>query len=264
MEPIDLCGRVIPHHLIDVLEPTEDFNVVIFQKMAKQALAGIYERGHIPIIAGGTGFYIQALVYDIDFMENDSDCGLRTELEQTAAKMGAEHMHQMLQDIDPVAAEQIHANNVKRVIRAIEFYKMTGKRISEHNETEKKRKSPYHFFYYVLNTDREILYNRIEKRVDQMVKEGLIEEVESLANMGCNRNMVSMQGLGYKEILDYLEGKCSLEEAIYTLKRDTRHFAKRQITWFKREKNVRWLNLPDFDNDRELIVKHILAEFYEE
>ena len=254
----------VPHHLIDVLEPTEEFNVVIFQKMAKQALAGIYERGHIPIIAGGTGFYIQALVYDIDFMENDSDCGLRTELEQTAAKMGAEHMHQMLQDIDPVAAEQIHANNVKRVIRAIEFYKMTGKRISEHNETEKKRKSPYHFFYYVLNTDREILYNRIEKRVDQMVKEGLIEEVESLANMGCNRNMLSMQGLGYKEILDYLEGKCSLEEAIYTLKRDTRHFAKRQITWFKREKNVRWLNLPDFDNDRELIVKHILAEFYEE
>lgn len=254
----------VPHHLIDILEPTEEFNVVIFQKMAKQALAGIYERGHIPIIAGGTGFYIQALVYDIDFMENDSDCGLRTELEQTAAKMGAEYMHQMLQDIDSVAAEQIHTNNVKRVIRAIEFYKMTGKRISEHNETEKKRKSPYHFFYYVLNTDRKILYNRIERRVDQMVKEGLIEEVQGLANMGCNRNMVSMQGLGYKEILDYLEGRCSLEEAIYTLKRDTRHFAKRQITWFKREKNVRWLNLPDFDNDREKILNYILAEFYEE
>lgn len=253
----------VPHHLIDILEPTEEFNVVLFQKMAKEALYGIYERGNIPIIAGGTGFYIQALVYDIDFMENGYLPQVRKELEQAAAQMGAEYVHQMLRSIDPAAADQIHANNVKRVIRAIEFYKMTGKRISDHNETERKKKSPYDFFYYVLNTDRATLYNRIEQRVDQMIEQGLVEEVKKLAEMGCTRAMVSMQGLGYKEILDYLEGQCSLEDAVSILKRDTRHFAKRQITWFKREKNVQWLNLPDFNNDREQILKHILTEFYE-
>lgn len=250
----------IPHHLIDVLEPTKEFHVVIFQKMAKEALAGIYERGRIPIVVGGTGFYIQALAYDIDFTESEDDSSLRRELEQTAKEKGAEYLHQMLKEVDPVSAEQIHANNQKRVIRAIEFYRQTGTRISEHNQAERQKQSPYDLFYYVLNMDRQLLYERIDKRVDQMIEDGLVEEVKKLAAMGCTRNMVSMQGLGYKEILDYLEGTCSLEEAIYIMKRDTRHFAKRQLTWFKRERDVRWLNLWEFGNDREKVLEHVLSE----
>lgn len=253
----------IPHHLIDVLEPTEDFNVVIFQKMAKEALTRIYERGRIPVIAGGTGFYIQSLVYDIDFTENDSDLSLRRELETAASGKGPEYIHQMLREIDPVSAEQIHANNIKRVIRAIEFYKKTGRRISEHNQTERRKQTPYDLFYYVLNIDRKVLYERIDRRVDEMIKQGLVEEVKHLAGLGCTRDMVSMQGLGYKEILDYLEGRCSLDEAVYTIKRDTRHFAKRQITWFKRERDVRWLNWEEFEGSPKRILEYILAEIRE-
>lgn len=254
----------IPHHLIDVLEPTEEFNVVIFQKMAKEALEGIYDRGRVPIVVGGTGFYIQALAYDIDFTENDSDNSLRRELEETAREKGGEYLHQILEEVDPAAAAQIHANNIKRVIRAIEFYRQTGTRISEHNQTERQKQSPYDLFYYVLNEERQILYERIDRRVDQMIHDGLVEEVKSLARMGCTRTMVSMQGLGYKEILDYLEGACSLEEAIYIMKRDTRHFAKRQITWFKRERDVRWLNLWEFGDDREKVLEYILSELKSE
>ena len=253
----------IPHHLIDVLEPTEDFNVVIFQKMAKEALTRIYERGRIPVIAGGTGFYIQSLVYDIDFTENDSDLSLRRELEMAASGKGPEYIHQMLREIDPVSAEQIHANNIKRVIRAIEFYKKTGRRISEHNQTERRKQTPYDLFYYVLNIDRKVLYERIDRRVDEMIKQGLVEEVKHLAGLGCTRDMVSMQGLGYKKILDYLEGRCSLDEAVYTIKRDTRHFAKRQITWFKRERDVRWLNWEEFEGSPKRILEYILAEIRE-
>lgn len=253
----------VPHHLIDVLDPTEDFNVVTFQRMAKEAMEGIYDRGHIPIVAGGTGFYIQALLYDIDFTENDGDTSIRQELEQLAAEKGAQHLHEMLRQIDPASAEAIHANNVKRVIRAVEFYRQTGKQISVHNEAERTKESPYQFLYYVLNTDRPVLYERIDRRVDIMMEQGLVEEVKKLADMGCTRGMVSMQGLGYKEILDYLDGKCTLEEAVYILKRDTRHFAKRQITWFKRERDVRWLNLPEFGNDREKVLEKILDDVKE-
>ena len=203
----------VPHHLIDVLEPTEEFNVVIFQKMARKAIKEIYGRGRIPIVAGGTGFYIQALAYDIDFTENKDDPAVRRELEQTAKEKGAEYLHQMLKEVDPVSAEQIHANNIKRVVRAIEFYRQTGTKISEHNQAERQKKTPYDLFYYVLNMERQALYERIDKRVDQMLDDGLVEEVKRLAAMGCTRDMVSMQGLGYKEILDYLDGQCSLSEA---------------------------------------------------
>ena len=250
----------VPHHLIDVLEPEEEFNVVVFQKLAKEALTGIYERGHIPIIVGGTGFYIQALLYDIDFTENDGDTAIRRELEKLAQTQGAGCLHQMLQEIDPESAAAIHQNNVKRVIRAIEFYRQTGKKISLHNEQEREKQSPYQFLYYVLDTDRKTLYERIDRRVDLMVEHGLVDEVKHLADMGCTRDMVSMQGLGYKEILDYLSGEIPLEEAVYILKRDTRHFAKRQITWFKRERDVRWLELEQFQNDRKKVLEHILDE----
>ena len=250
----------VPHHLIDVLEPEEEFNVVVFQKLAKEALTGIYERGHIPIIVGGTGFYIQALLYDIDFTENDGDTAIRRELEKLAQTQGAGCLHQMLQEIDPESAAAIHQNNVKRVIRAIEFYRQTGKKISLHNEQEREKQSPYQFLYYVLDTDRKTLYERIDRRVDRMMEHGLVDEVKHLADMGCTRDMVSMQGLGYKEILDYLSEEISLEEAVYILKRDPRHFAKRQITWFKRERDVRWLELEQFQNDRKKVLEHILDE----
>jgi tRNA dimethylallyltransferase len=253
----------VPHHLIDVLEPNEEFNVTVFQTMAKTAVEEIYSRGHIPIVVGGTGFYIQALLNDIDFTENGEDSSIRKELEKLADEKGADYLHGMLLNIDPESAEQIHANNIKRVIRAIEYYRQTGERISEHNKRERKKESPYNFLYFVVNTDRDTLYQRIDKRVDQMVEQGLVEEVKQLKDSGCTRDMVSMQGLGYKEILDYLQGEYSLEDALYFLKRDTRHFAKRQITWFKREKDVRWLNLPDYDYDLDKVLEKMIEDISE-
>ncbi|MBQ8147861.1 MAG: tRNA (adenosine(37)-N6)-dimethylallyltransferase MiaA [Lachnospiraceae bacterium] len=244
----------IPHYLIDVLEPTEDFNVVRFQQMAKEALEKIYAEGSIPIVVGGTGFYIQALLYDINFEENDEDTAYRQELQRLAEEKGAEFLHDMLAKVDPESAKAIHANNIKRVIRALEFYEQTGTCISAHNEEQRQKESPYNFLYFVLNDDRQLLYERIDKRIDIMLEQGLVEEVQNLMNNGCERDMVSMQGLGYKEILEYLEGKCTLDEAIYILKRDTRHFAKRQITWFKRERDVHWLNRQNYTGEEDMLV----------
>lgn len=237
----------VPHHLIDVLEPAEEFNVVLFQKMARQAAEEIESRGHIPILVGGTGFYIQALLYNIDFAENDEDRRLRRSLEEIAKEQGASALYEKLRAVDPESCEIIHANNVKRVIRAIEFYEKTGKKISAHNREQRQNISPYRFAYFVLNDDREKIYRQIDQRVNLMMERGLVEEVRALRAMGCSRGMVSMQGLGYKEILSYLEGEISQEEAVYLIKRDTRHFAKRQLTWFKREKEVTWIEKNVFD-----------------
>jgi len=233
----------VPHHLVNVLEPWEEFNVVRFQQMAKNACEQIWGRGHIPIVTGGTGFYIQALLYDIDFTENDENTAFRTEMEELAAREGGEVLYERLKQVDPVSAEVIHANNIKRVIRALEFYEKTGIPISAHNEEQKQKESPYAFLYAVLTRDRTVLYERIDRRVDMMMEQGLLEEVRSLKERGCTRQMVAMQGLGYKEILDYLDGKLSLEEAVYIIKRDTRHFAKRQMTWFRREKDVTFVEM---------------------
>ncbi len=248
----------IPHYLVDELEPWEEFHVVRFQQMAKAALEKIYARGHIPIVVGGTGFYIQALLYDIDFSENDGDDSYRRSLEEEARTLGGERLHDRLKEVDPKAAVQIHAHNVKRLIRALEFYHQTGQPISEHNERERQRESPYRFVYFVLNDDRKKLYHRIDRRVDKMLEDGLADEVKALREMGCTRQMVSMQGLGYKEILAYLCGEMSLDEAVYTLKRDTRHFAKRQITWFKREKEVIWMNKEEYGYNEERILEEML------
>ena len=250
----------VKHYLIDVLEPTKDFNVATFKEMAVAAMKEIYSKGKIPIITGGTGFYIQAVLYDIDFTQTDEDTQLREELEQIAGQKGAEYLHQMLRECDPKSAEMIHANNVKRVIRALEFYHLSGGKISEHNEKERQKESPYHFAYFVLNDERERLYRRINQRVDIMLEQGLVEEVKKLKDMGYHKKMVSMQGLGYKEILDYLEGECTLEEAIYRIKRDTRHFAKRQLTWFRREREVLWVNKPDFQYNNDKMLDYIIAE----
>lgn len=239
----------VPHHLIDVLDPREDFNVVRFQKMCKEAMEEIYRRGRVPILVGGTGFYIQAVLRDIDFTEEEEDSGYRKELADFAAEYGAEALHNRLCEVDGPSAEAIPPGNVKRVIRALEYYHLTGERISEHNERERSREDAYNACYFVLNDDRDRLYERIEKRVDQMLEEGLVAEVEQLREMGCRRGQTAMQALGYKEILKYLEGECSLEEAVYLIKRDTRHFAKRQLTWFRREKDVIWLDRTKFPEE---------------
>ena len=249
----------IPHHLIDILEPSEEFNVVLFQQLAKRAMDGIYERGHIPILTGGTGFYIQALLYDIDFTDNDEDTALRKDLEEIAKTQGSEALYERLRQIDPESCEIIHANNTKRVIRAIEFYEKTGMKISEHNKVQRQNSSPYNFAYFVLNDDRDKLYGKIEARVDAMIEQGLVEEVRRLAAMGCTSRMVSMQGLGYKEILDYLDGHITLDEAVYLIKRDTRHFAKRQLTWFRRERDTIMVNKPDFSYDNDRILDYIIT-----
>ena len=236
----------IPHHLVDVLEPWEEFNVVRFQQMAKAACEEIWGRGHIPIVTGGTGFYIQALLYDIDFTKNDEDTAFRTQMEQLAStEEGRNELYLRLKQVDPASALAIHANNIKRVIRALEFYEKTGTPISAHNEEQKQKESPYVFLYAVLSRDRAVLYDRIDRRVDIMMQQGLVEEVQRLMAQGCTRQMVAMQGLGYKEIIDHLDGKLSLEEAVYIIKRDTRHFAKRQMTWFRREKDVTFIEMDD-------------------
>ena len=208
----------VKHYLIDEFEPDEEFHVVKFVERAKEHLEEIYAEEKIPIIAGGTGFYIQALLYDIDFTEQECDEAYRAELEQLAAEKGADYLHNMLREVDPASADAIHANNIKRVIA-----------------------------YFVLTDERPHLYANIDKRVDLMIEQGLVDEVQKLKNMGFHRDMVSMQGLGYKEILDYLDGKTTLEEAIYIIKRETRHFAKRQLTWFRRERDVIWLDKQAYD-----------------
>lgn len=247
----------VRHYLIDELSPKEEFNVVKFQEYAKKYIEEIYARGRVPILTGGTGFYIQSVLYDIDFTETEENREYREYLEGLAKEKGPLFLHGELQKVDPLAAEQIHANNVKRVIRALEYFRETGEPISKHNEEERKKESPYNFAYFVLNDRRDVLYDRINKRIDMMLEAGLIEEVKRLKEEGCTRNMVSMQGLGYKEILDYLDGRCTLEEAVYILKRDTRHFAKRQLTWFKRERDVIWVNKDEFSYSEEKILAHM-------
>ena len=253
----------ISHYLIDCLSPFEEFSVRVFQDLAKEALEAIYAKGKTPILVGGTGFYIQALLYDIDFTENEDNTEIRMELERTAKEKGAHFLHEMLREIDSKAAEEIHENNVKRVIRAIEYYRLTNEKISEHNELQRQKESPYDGVFFVLTDERERLYKNIDKRVDCMISAGLVEEVKRLKDMGCHRNMVSMQGLGYKEILAYLDGEYDLEQAVYLIKRDTRHFAKRQLTWFRRERNVIWVDKAQFQHDVEKMIEFMVERISE-
>ena len=257
IRPEEMQG--VPHYLIDDLKPWDEFHVVRFQQMAKNAMEQIYANGHIPIVVGGTGFYIQALLYDIDFTGTAQDDTYRAELENLVKEKGAAYLHNMLRKVDLKSAEDIHANNVKRVIRALEYYRQTGQKMSEHNEEERRKESPYEFVYFVLNAPREQLYARIDRRVDQMIEEGLVDEVKHLKELGCTKEMVSMQGLGYKEILAYLDGKYDLDTAVYTIKRDTRHFAKRQLTWFRRERQVTWIQKEVYDYDEDRILKAMLS-----
>lgn len=253
----------IKHYLIDELSPEDEFNVFVFKDMAQKALEEIYAAGKIPIIAGGTGFYIQGLLYDIDFTEQEIDESYRQKLYDFAKENGNHALHEMLKDIDPESYKSIHENNVKRVIRALEYYNTTHEPISKHNARERQRVSPYNFAYFVLNDDRANLYSRIDRRVDIMVERGLIDEVKKLKNMGYTKDMVSMKGIGYKEILDYLDNECTLDEAIYKVKLESRRFAKRQLTWFRREKDTIWINKDEYSYDDNKILnklQEILAE----
>lgn len=256
IKPEEMGG--IPHHLIDILEPEEEFNVCLFEKLALEAMEQIYERGHIPVVVGGTGFYIQALLYQIDFTEEETDTAYRDKLWQLGEEKGNHYLHELLRKVDPESAEEIHENNRKRVIRALEFYENCDKPISTHNKEQRQKTSAYNSCYFVLTDDRKKLYERIESRVDQMLSKGLVDEVRTLKERGCNASMVSMQGLGYKEILEYLDGRCSLLEAVEKIKKETRHFAKRQLTWFRREKDVIWIDKQAFAYDEDAVLSCIL------
>ncbi len=248
----------IRHYLIDELYPDQEFNVAVFTKMAKGYIDEIYNKGKTPIIAGGTGFYIQALIKGNNFSEEQNDFSYRNELLQMAESKGNAFVYDILRQTDPEAAEKIHENNIKRVIRALEFYKLTGTRISEHNKAEAERGYAYNVFFAILNCDREKLYNRIELRIDKMISDGLVQEVENLLNLGYGESLVSMQGLGYKELVPYVKGHIPLETAIYNLKQNTRHFAKRQLTWFKNKCDGIWFRVDE--NDISCIIEGKLQD----
>ena len=250
----------VPHYLVDVLEPEEEFNVVRFQQMAEEAAERIWEKGKIPLVVGGTGFYIQALLYDIDFTENDGDESYRRQLEQKASdEEGASELYEMLKAVDLKAAQEIHPRNIKRIVRALEFYHQTGKKISEHNETQRQKMSPYNYAYFVLTDERSRLYERIDQRVDLMMEQGLLDEVRYLKKRGVRKDSTAMQGLGYKELYAYLDGEYPLDEAVRIIKRDTRHFAKRQLTWFKRERDVIWADKSVIGQDEQKLADYMLG-----
>ena len=248
----------ITHHLIDVLEPQDDFNVALFKELAKNAINEIQRKGKIPIIVGGTGFYIQSVLYDIDFTKENTNADYRKELEGLVKEKGEVYLHNMLKETDPDAAAEIHPNNTKRVMRDLEYFYLTGEKISVHNRRERAKKSPYDYCYFVLNDERENLYKSIDERVDKMLEAGLVDEVKKLKDMGLDRSFVSMQGLGYKEILSFLDEEITLDEAVYLIKRDTRHFAKRQLTWFRREGECIWIEKNKFDYDINKITDYMI------
>ncbi len=249
----------VPHHLIDILDPTEEFHVALFQKLAKEAVEDISSRGKIPLIVGGTGFYIQALLRDIDFTEKEDDPAYQDELWKKAESDGAGSLHEMLLECDPESAASIPAENIKRTIRALEYFHLTGEKFSVHNRRESQKPNAYNAAYFVLNDERETVYDRINRRVDIMMEAGLLSEVQRLLSEGVDPSCNSMQALGYRQICDHLAGKCTLEEAVDRIKQETRHFAKRQLTWFRREKDVIWVNRKEFDESTDRMLTYMLG-----
>lgn len=251
----------IPHHLIDILDPKEPFDVVRFQKLAKEAILDIQNRGKLPVLTGGTGFYIQSVLYDIDFSEEEEDHEIRKNLEEQALVLGPDRMHRMLSEVDPASAEAIPPGNVKRVIRALEYFRKNGRPISEHNAQQRRKESAWDSFYFVLTDERKVLYERIDRRVEKMFASGLVEEVSRLRRDGCTKDMVSMQGIGYRQVFDYLEGHATLQETVERIQKETRHFAKRQLTWFRREKDVIWLEKNRYE-DEDAVLNAILDRIH--
>lgn len=257
IKPEEMCG--IKHYLIDEFNPQDEFNVAVFKEKCNNYIEEIYSRGKVPLIVGGTGFYIQAVLYNIDFKEMKTDYAYRESLWSFVKEHGVYELHKKLEKIDKPSAASIHPNNVKRVIRALEYYKQTGTAISSHNEEERQKKPAYAFKYFVLNLPRDILYKRIDKRTRQMREDGLEDEVKSLIAKGCTKDMVSMQGLGYKEIINAIDSGTSVDDAFEKIKQETRHFAKRQLTWFRREKDVIWVEKDKFASEKELLA-YCIAE----
>ncbi len=254
----------VPHHLIDIINPKDPWNVVLFQQKAEAAALEISERGRLPFLVGGTGFYIQALLYGIDFTKTEEDSAFRREMEAIARSNGPLALHELLRKEDPEAAQQIHPNNIKRVIRALEFKRQTGQCISLHNEAEHQKRPVYDAVFFVLSPPREVLYRRIDERVDRMMRDGLPEEVRRLYNAGLREEDVSMQGLGYRQLIRYLDGRDTLEEAVRQIKIQTRHFAKRQLTWFHRERGVIWIDPCEFSGVQALAgrMEEMIEEHY--
>ncbi|MGJ0846722.1 tRNA (adenosine(37)-N6)-dimethylallyltransferase MiaA [Tissierella praeacuta] len=238
----------IPHHLIDIIFPNEDFTVADFKNNAVKLIKDINSRGKLPIVAGGTGLYINSLVYNLNFTQVAPNEEIRVKLESLGDKHGNEYLHQELEKIDIESAEKISVNDRKRIIRAIEIFEITGKPMSEHNKNFRVPVEDYNLVMIGLNMDRKELYNRINLRVDIMIEEGLVEEVNNLLKMGYNKELVSMQGIGYKEIIMYLEGNISLEKSVELIKQGSRNYAKRQLTWFRRDNRIKWVNVDKFSN----------------
>ena len=253
----------IPHHMVDVAEPWENYSAARFVSEADAAVQDILSRGKTVIVAGGTGLWVDSLVAGRSFAPYP-ETGKRQALEQEAEEKGMEFMLRRLQTVDPDSAERLHTADRKRIIRALEVYEETGKTITEHNRETRLVPDRYTPLWLGLNfEDRQVLYDRINLRIDQMLEDGLVDEVQALKEKGYTRDMVSMQGLGYKEILDYLNGNCTLDEAIYILKRDTRHFAKRQLTWFRRERDVIWIDKNSYNYDENKILEAMLESIRE-
>lgn len=247
----------VPHFMIDIITPDQEFSVALYKEMASKIIKEIHERGHMPILTGGTGLYVNSIINIMDF-SSTADWRLREELKKQAKMYGNEYLYNKLREIDPITSVKLHPNDIRRIIRALEVYKLTGKPISYYQLTTQNRPNPdYDVLMIGLTMDREKLYNRIEARVDKMIKAGLVDEVRWLCEKGYKDNMIAMQGLGYKEIIKYLDGQCTLEEAINTLKRNTRRYAKRQLTWFRRDKRIHWIYVDQF-NSKEVIIKNIL------
>jgi len=250
----------VRHHLIDCLNPDEEFNVAVFQEMAKEAALDIISRGKVPVLTGGTAFYIQALLYGIDFNEEEHDDSYRNAMYEIGIdEEGKKKLHAMLCKVDAEYADTVHYNNMKRVVRALEYHHFTGRKFSEYNEQQRLKEAEYDFCYFVLNDERAHLYERINKRVDIMMENGLLEEVKALKAKGYSDDLVSMQGVGYKEIILYLNGAISLEESVELIKKNTRHFAKRQLTWFRKEDDVIWVDKQGFDYEDEKILEYMYS-----
>ena len=251
-----------PHHLIDFVEPDEDFSVADYTKLAHEKIADIYARGKLPVMCGGTGLYINSVVNDVEFGEMTADEELREKLAEIGKREGGEKLIEILREFDPVSAERLHPNNMRRVIRAIEFYKLTKIPISEHQEMTKRIESRYDPVMFCIDHDRQILYDRINLRVDLMIKDGLIDEVRRIMDMGYTKELNSMKGIGYKEIMDHLNGECTLEEAIENVKQGSRRYAKRQLTWFRRDERIIMLKPETASAEAERIIKEKISEYF--
>lgn len=258
-KPDEIEKKGVPHYLIDEKYPDEEFSVAAFKDLAEKYIRQILQKGKIPIVVGGTGLYISSLINNIDFCHNQSDPKIRQKYLKLAEAKGGKYLHDLLCTIDRESYERIHPNDIKRLARALEVYEITGKPLSEHHEASRIHPPEFEYRIFGLRMDRDKLYERINKRVDKMIENGLINEVRKLMEMGYDKCSVAMQGLGYKEILSYLRGETTFEEAVYILKRDTRRFAKRQLTWFRRMENVTWI---DIENDFNplAVAKKIIVE----